>query len=277
LRDLTFTTPAKIGAALRIIDSQKIRLERCRFIDLPGALYCALGITGEKTDHVLVRHCTFARVGQDSHAHMIYTAYGAQHVYVVENKFEDCAGDFVRFRDESDFGVVFGCSFKSTGTFRKANPPMITVPLFNDNDPTSPPAHPNYEYFGTHFIFAKNTFEYSTDHGPQDTRFAHVFHHSGFNPPGRQHLLTRDQARVLQSGGRDERKKLLKDLTAIDIEDVHIFGSTYRNVQRQLVYRTGADSGAITRGFTGVIDLSDLVNGAPVVKSAEGAMRFFER
>jgi hypothetical protein len=276
LQDLMFTTPEPIASALSVRDGRSIRIENFRFIDLPQAYYSAMSVTGEKTDGVIVRGCTFRRVGLDSHAHMIYGAYGVQRLSVVDCTFEDCAGEFVRFRDESDRGVVFGCTFKSTGTYRGANGAMISVPLFNDDNPASHPAKPNYEYFGTHFIFANNRFEYA-DKGRQETRFAVSFSHTGFDPPGRQHLLSGAEAKTLKEGPADERRALLKKNCGIELEQIHIFGNVFEHVEHKLVLATYPAYGATSRGFSGVVDLSDLINDTPVVQSADEAIAYFAK
>jgi hypothetical protein len=277
LRDLAFTTPEPIASALSVRDGRQIRVENCRFIDLPQAYYSAMSVTGDKTDGVIVRGCAFKRVGLDAHAHMIYSAYGVQRLSVVECTFEDCSGEFVRFRDETDRGVVFGCTFKSTGTYRGANPAMISVPLFNDDNPASRPAEPNYEYFGTHFIFANNRFEYAAGKGRQDTRFAVSFSHSGFDPPGRRHLLTAAEGKTLKDGTADERRLLLKENCGIELENVHVFGNVFAHVDRRLVFQTYPAHGAKSRGFAGVVDLSDLMNDMPVVQSADEAISYFQK
>ncbi len=277
LRDLTFTTPEPIASALSVRDGRNIRIENCRFIDLPQAFYSAMSVTGDETDGVTVRGCQFKRVGLDSHAHMIYSAYGVQRLSVVDCTFEDCAGEFVRFRDETDYGVVFGCTFKSTGTYRGANPAMISVPLFNDDNPASRPAHPNYEYFGTHFIFANNRFAYAGDKGSQATRFAVSFSHTGFDPPGRHHLLSEAEARTLKEGTPDQRRALLKENCGIELENVHIFDNVFEHVDRRLVFQTYPAYGARSRGFEGVIDLSNLINDTPVVQSADEAIAYLRK
>ena len=59
---------------------------------------------------------------------MAYNAYDPKHIRFVDCHFEDCAGDYVRFRDGTDFGVVVGCTFKSTGNYRNVNMPFISKP-----------------------------------------------------------------------------------------------------------------------------------------------------
>jgi hypothetical protein len=276
LRDLTFTTPQLIASAFALQDVKHVIVEGCRLIDLPQAYYSAMSVTGEKTDDVVVRGCTFRRVGQGAMTHMIYGAYGVHRLSVVECEFTDCAGEFVRFRDETDFGVVFGCTFTSTGTYRKANPAMISVPLFNDDNPASRPAHPNYEDFGTHFLFANNRFKYG-DAGSMKTRFAVSFSHSGFDPPGRTHLLTKEQAATLATGSPDERQAVLKDNCGIELGEVHIFGNRYEGVAKKLVFQTYPAYGAKSRGFAGVVDLSDLINEVPVVHTVDEALAYYRK
>lgn len=276
LRDLAFTTPQLIASALAMQDCKHVVVEGCRFIDLTQAYYSSMSVTGAKTDNVVVRGCTFRRVGQGAMTHMIYGAYGVQRLSVIECEFTDCAGEFVRFRDQSDHGVVFGCTFTSTGTYRNANPAMISVPLFNDDNPASPPAHPNYEYFGTHFLFANNHFKYA-DAGSKKTRFAVSFSHSGFDPPGRTHLLTKEQAATLAKGTPEQRRALLKDNCGIVLEHVHVSGNTYEGVDKRLVFQTYPAYGAKSRGFAGVIDLSDLINETPVVQTVDEALSYFRK
>jgi hypothetical protein len=276
LRDLTFTTPQLVASALALQDTKHVVVERCRLVDLPQAYYSAMSVTGAKTDDVVVRGCTFNRVGQGAMTHMIYGAYGVQRLSVVECDFTDCAGEFVRFRDESDHGVVFGCTFTSTGNYRNANPAMISVPLFNDDNPASRPAHPNYEYFGTHFLFAHNHFKYG-DAGSRKTRFAVSFSHSGFDPPGRSHLLTKEQAATLAKGSREERLALMKDNCGIVLDEVHIFGNRFEGVDKKLVFQTHPAYGAKSRGFAGVIDLSDLVNETPAVQTVDEALSYYRK
>jgi hypothetical protein len=276
LRDLTFTTPQSIASALSLQDARHVVVEGCRFVDLPEAYYSAMSVTQPKTDDVVVRGCTFRRVGQGSMTHMIYGAYGVQRLSVVECDFTDCAGEFVRFRDETDHGVVFGCTFTSTGTYRNANPAMISVPLFNDDNPASRPAHPNYEYFGTHFVFANNHFKYA-DAGSKKTRFAVSFSHSGFDPPGRTHLLTKEQAATLAGGSPDQRRTMLKDNCGIVLDEVHIFGNQFEGVDKKLVFQTHPAYGAKSRGFAGVVDLSDLINETPVVSTVDEALAYYRK
>jgi hypothetical protein len=274
VRNLHFTAKQPIGYATHF-GSRNLVIEGCSWIDLPGVYYGASGTSGADTDHVTFRNCVFKRVGSGGHAHMVYNAYDPKHIRFVGCHFEDCAGDYVRFRDGTDFGVVTGCTFKSTGTYLGGNLPFITVPLFNDDDPSKNPRNPNYEYFGTHFLIFGNTFFYPED-SDKGTRAAFLFHHSGFDPPGRNHLLTPEEAATLANGTTAQRKALMLSNLGIDTNAVHYYSNEFVNVQHVAAYRAAASYGAKSRGWGGTIDVADLLNPEPVANGTEEALAFFE-
>src|SRR5690606_817933 len=111
VRGFKFTGKAT-GYAMRVTNSQDISIENCYFQDLPDVGYGALGVHQSTTNNIVVKGSRFERVGYDSHAHMIYAAYGVTRLSIVSNYFKDCSGSFVRFRgDLSDNGVVFNNDF----------------------------------------------------------------------------------------------------------------------------------------------------------------------
>lgn len=275
VRNLHFTAKQPIGYATHFGGSSNVSIEGCTWIDLPGVYYGATGTAGAVTDHVTFRNCTFKRVGSGGHAHMAYNAYDPKHIRFVGCHFEDCAGDYVRFRDGTDFGVVVGCTFKSTGTYRNVNMPFITVPLFNDDDPSKQKKSPNYEYFGTHFLIFNNVFDYAND-DPQGLRVALRFHHSGFDPPGRHHLLTVEQARLLETGTVAEKKKFMLENLGIDGDHVHFFNNRFIGVDPIVEYRSAAAYGAKSKGWSGAVDITDAVNRSVVVETVEEGLGFFD-
>lgn len=277
VRNLTFTAPdVPMGYTTNFAGGRDVTIEHCHWHDLQGVYFGASGTVGAETDHVTFRHCRFERVGSGGHAHMIYNAYDPLHVRVIDCHFEDCAGDYVRFRDGTDYGVVYGCTFRSTGRYLRTHQTFVAVPLFNDDDPARPTAKPNYEYFGTRFLIAHNRFIYENEESPA-TRCALVFHHSGFDPPGRQHLLDRAAAQVLRSGTPAERRALLQRNLGLDVAQVHVFGNEYVRVAHLGLYRGNAAYGARARGGEGQFDIADLFNPAPVVRDAQEAMAYFGR
>ncbi len=275
VRNLHFTAKQPIGYATHFGGNQNVSVEGCTWIDLPGVYYGATGTSGVSTDHVTFRNCTFKRVGSGGHAHMAYNAYDPKHIRFVGCHFEDCAGDYVRFRDGTNFGVVTGCTFKSTGNYRNVNMPFITVPLFNDDDPAQQKKSPNYEYFGTHFLIFNNTFDYAND-DPKGTRVALRFHHSGFDPPGRHHLLTPEQAHLLEEGTPAEKKAFMLENFGIDSDHVHFFGNRFIGVDPRVEYRSAAAYGAKSKGWSGAVDVSDAINGREVVGTVEAGLGWFE-
>jgi hypothetical protein len=275
VRNFEFTAEHPIGYATHFGGNKNVVVEKCRWIDLPGVYYGATGTAGDSTDHVTFRDCVFQRVGSGGHAHMAYNAYDPKHIRFIRCHFEDCAGDYVRFRDGTDFGVVVGCTFKSTGTYRNVNMPFITVPLFNDDDPSKHKKSPNYEFFGTHFLIFDNTFHYANEN-PKGSRVALRFHHSGFDPPGRNHLLTTEQVRLFETGTAAEKKAFMRDNFGIDTEHVYFFDNRFIGVEPIVEYRSAAAYGAKSKGWSGSVDITDTINRDEVARTAEQALRFFE-
>ena len=276
VRFLTFTAPdVPIGYATNFAGSKDVTIESCHWHDLQGVYFGATGTTGASTDHVTFRNCRFERVGSGGHAHMIYNAYDPLHLRLIGCHFEDCAGDYVRFRDGSDYCVVTGCTFRSTGKYLGTHAPFVAVPLFNDDNPAASPRNPNYEYFGTHFLIFGNRFIYETEEKP-DLRIAVVFHHSGFDPPGRRHLLDRAEAAVLKSGTAEQKRTLLLKNLGVDVSKVRVYRNEYTHVAYPGVYRCNAAYGAKTRGGDGRYEIGDLFNAEPVVDSAEKALEYFD-
>src|SRR5699024_12127550 len=91
-----------------------ILFKNSSFIDMEGIIYGATGCSYEETSHITYQNLTFKRIGVASSAHMIYNAYGTTHVHIIDCHFEDCMGDFVRFRDASDYGIVKNSVFLKT-------------------------------------------------------------------------------------------------------------------------------------------------------------------
>jgi hypothetical protein len=276
VRNLTFTAPDfPIGYATNFGKCQELQIEDCHWHDLQGVYYGATGTAHATTDHITYQRCRFERIGSGAHAHMAYNAYDPQHLRYVDCTFEDCAGDYVRFRDNTEYGVVIGCTFRSTGRYRNTHAPFIAVPLFNDDNPASPPPHPNYEYFGTHFLICHNTFAYADEVKPE-ARIAILFHQSGFSPPGKHYLLTPGDAGVLRDGTTEEKRTLLRTTIGIDPATVHAFGNTYVNVALRGAFRSGARYGAKSLGGDGLYDIGETFNPAPVVRNAGEALEFFK-
>src|SRR5690606_11790984 len=92
------------GSGASRVPSKNILFEGNSFYNAP-TYYGAIGVS-HGSHHVTIHDNTFRRIGRDGHAHMIYSAYDGHHVKVIGNTFEDSTGDYVRFRDNYDFGEV---------------------------------------------------------------------------------------------------------------------------------------------------------------------------
>lgn len=273
LRGVLFTGEGYAGYISQVYRSQNVLIENCSWIDLPDMKYAATGVssnnvTPETIDqsdsrHVIYRNCTFKRVGLTPGAHMIYNAYGPQDVQILDCYFEDCAGDYVRFRDLTDYGVVRGCTFKSTGTYPPSNNPghrcCIAVRTYNDVDPGD-------EWLGTHFYFSDNEFIYDnvTADSPDLGRYPLIIYNSGFDPPGRHHILTPEEGKLLKEGADAERKAMLKANFGIDLDEFHMFSNKYSGEAKKAICGSHAAYGAKSKGWRGQEDVYSLLNHKPI-------------
>jgi hypothetical protein len=276
IRYFHFTGKQFINYVTKLYGSY-VTLTDCTFIDMPNVIYGASGTHYEDSHHITVRDSVFIRIGFDSHAHMMYNAYGAQHVYVVNNYFEDCSGDYVRFRDRTDFAVVFGNTFKSTGTYRNTNRTFITTPLFNDDNPENPGPSPRFEYFGTHMLIAHNTFIYP-DNNSGGSRQIFYFLNQGYDTPDRQFLLTVEQATLLLRGSVEEKKAFLKNNLGIDADVVFFYDNDVRgyNVTNSIGYYAFPSYGAVSRGWSSPVDITNAVVTTSVADTLEEALAFWD-
>ena len=206
---------------------------------------------------------------------MSYNANGTKHISFIDCQFEDCAGDYIRYRAGADFGVVVGCTFKSTGEYNGVNMPFISVPMANDDDPLKKGSSGGYEYFGTHFLIANNTFSYANDKA-DGNRIALLFHHSGFDPLGRNHLLTKEEGRLLATGPTIEKRALMLRNFGIDARHIHFFNNLCQGAKVKAAYRSYAAYGAKSKGWNAIADITDTINDDKVVRNSEEALKFFD-
>lgn len=273
VRNLHFTGSQPIGCPTYFGGSKNVLIERCSWIDLPGVKFGATA-TSFSADHVTYSDCVFKRVGTGTSTHMSYNSDGAKHIAFINCLFEDCTGDYVRFRSGADFGIVAGCTFKSTGKKPGTNVPFISVSVFNNDDPNKPSETASYEYLGTHFLITNNTFDYPRE-STTGARIAIVFHHSGFDPPGRRYLLTSQEAEILAKAPINERRALLFHNCGLSAEHIHMFDNRFSSVEVEVGYRSQPLYGAKSKGWGGVVDITETVNKSTFV-DAEGALKFFD-
>ncbi len=261
-------TGAATGYAMRISNSQDVTVEKCFFMNLPSVGYGALGVHYGLTNRIIVKNSTFENVGYDSHAHMIYGAYGIQRLSLVGNTFKNCSGAFVRFRgDLSDKGVVYDNDFISTGTYLTGlNPVFIEIPVFNDVDPGD-------ERMGTNFMVTKNTFTYGTV-GSQATRFNVVFHSSGYNPTDRTYLISVANADLLTSGTVTQKRGVMASQLGLAGDAIRFGGNTNTNVQYNVVYRCWNNYGS-AGPWTGVASIGSAVNASGLATTEAAAIGYY--
>ncbi len=258
--------------ALVIQRSPNITVAYCRFENMPNLYYGAVGAHYATSNNIIIRQNQFSNIGVGSTAHMIYGAFGVKRLKIIENTFTDCSGSFIRFRgDNSTHGVVYGNTFNSTGTYMVSgtgvNPIFVEVPVFND-------VNPGDETFGTSFMVTKNNFNYATV-GNQSTRFALAFHHSGFNPTGRTHLISTADAVTLGTGTVTEKRAIMSSKLGLDGTKILYGGNNNVNLSTNVVYRCWEAYGA-TAPWTGVVSISSAVSSTGLAATYDEALVFYD-
>ncbi|MBE8721232.1 DUF4998 domain-containing protein [Sphingobacterium pedocola] len=234
-----------LGTAGRPGLAKNITIEDCTWSDMRGVVYGATG-AHYTAEHVTYRRCKFYRIGINHASHMIYNAYGATHVRIVDSHLEDCTGDFVRFRDKCDYGVVNNTTFFRNLNFpTNANFQFISMPLFND-------VNPGDEHFATNYSFTSNRFT--------NAPYAFTFYHDGYSPTGFNHLLTAAQGTTMTSGTVAAKKALLKTNLGIDTDKVRLHGNTYANVTGRFAFGSATAYGAVSKGWEGTVNITNLFN-----------------
>ncbi|NGM60836.1 hypothetical protein G5B30_02780 [Sphingobacterium sp. SGG-5] len=222
--------------------SKNILIENCTWTDMRGTEYGATGCHYEGTTDVTYKNCTFRRIGNGTGAHMMYHAYGPNRINVIDCHFENCTGEYVRFRDRSDFAMVKNCTFKRDEGWIGAA--FISIPNYNDVDPGD-------EYFGVNYSFTGNVF--------QNTRYAIQFRHTGFSPTEYNYLLTAEEGAILENGTKPEKVKLLKDNFGLDVSKIRIADNSYDGIyDKHVSINSGVLYGAESLGWTGTVDITNI-------------------
>jgi hypothetical protein len=274
-RHIHFTGQQHMGYTTHF-SGKNILIEECSFTDLINTYYGASGTAYENSEFITWKNNYFRKVGLDGHAHMLYNAYGSKFVYVIGNYFEDCSGEYVRFRDQTDYTVVYGNTFISTGKYKDGNRAFVSIPLFNDDNPANPGPNPRFEYFGTHMLVANNTFIYPDDNSPGDRRVFR-FLQSGWDPPGRNLLLSVAEAQMLQTAPIEQRKAFMLENFGINADRIFFADNIVkgRNATNSVFYYSYPAYNAPTRGWKDHIDITATVNTSTVVRSEEEALAFW--
>ena len=252
VRNFNFTGDGNIQYVLRILGTvgrpglaKNIVIENCKWFDMRGVVFGATG-AHYTAERVTYRNCQFHRIGINHASHLIYNAYGAKHVRIINSHFEDCTGDFVRFRDNCDFGLVNNCTFIRNANFpTNANFRFISIPLFND-------VNPGDEHFATNYSFTSNRFT--------NANYVYTFYHDGYSPAGFNHLLNAEEGKTLETGTTAAKKLLLKTNLGIDPDKVRLHGNQYTNVGGRIIFGSATAYGSVSRGWVGSVNITNLFN-----------------
>src|SRR5699024_2748361 len=255
--DFHFTGDGKWGYIIRItklsdsdIPTTHITVQNSSFIDMEGIIYGISGAHHDETSYITYRNNTFKRVGIDAHSHFIYNAYGASHISIIDNHFEDCMGDFVRFRGNGENNIVKGSTFKKV-LDRFTGRVFIMMPVFNDVDPGDEPFATNYAFVDNEFI----------NNQRDSTENAISFYHSGYSPPNSNYLLTEEEGKILRQGSVDQKTNLLRDNFGIDPDKIRMYNNTFSfGITRKFTLETYAKYGAKNKGFEGDGEITATIN-----------------
>ena len=186
---------------------------------------------------------------------MMYNAYNADRVSVLNCRFEDCAGSYVRFRAGSDHGVVSNCTFVSTQTYTNRSPAweiFLDFSVFNDVDPGD-------ETIAQSATIADNTFQFDPD--SPTNRATLRFYHGGYDPAGWTYLMTAAEGAVLEGIDVAAKKNLLKKNCGIDFDRIIIAGNLWENETGRILFGSYSAYGAASKGWDDIVDVSDIVFG----------------
>lgn len=233
--------------------TKNITLQNSTFTDMEGLYYGAIGILANETSHINIKDNILKRVGVNSHAHFIYNSEGATHTSVINNHFEDCTGDYVRFKDVCEYAYANGNKFiKNLERFSGHG--FISIPVFNSVDPGE-------ELFGTNYAFINNEFINNTNYVEEN---AIRYLHWGYDPAGWNYNLTAEEGIILESGTVQERKSLLLQNFGIDVDKIRVYNNTYSassHLKRKVGFITDPRHyGASSKGYYGNVDITDIVN-----------------
>ncbi|GEM_PF-808780 len=264
VKNFHFTGNGSVDYVFRVTStsgktSKNILIENCRWEDMRGIVYGASG-TASGTSYVTFKNCTFKRIGLNAGSHMIYNAYDAHHISVIDSHFEDCTGDYVRFRDNLDYAIVKGTTFIRNPGFNSY--PFISMPLFND-------VNPGDEIFATNYSFTDNTFTNATA--------AIQFFSQGYDPADRNHLLTAQEGAMLTSGTDQQKKDVLLNNYKINTDLVRINNNTYNNISKQVILVSNIGYGSVSKGWTGEANISGLFNNSDEPLPWEGDQYTFSK
>ena len=232
--------------------SRNITVNSCWFENLTNLSLGAI-ITGAN-HHVTVDTCHFSSVTGPApkQVHAIYGGGASEYFSILNCDFTNIGGEYVRFRNDTDYAVVDNCSFHSTA--ESWNSPFITVPLYNSISPYA------NEFYGTHYQFSNNVFRYDHPNASPASDsycFAHYIYDSGYNAPpgdGLDYMLDSTEAATLNGSSVSAKQSLLSGEMDLSNSSLKIVNPEYHGATWATAYR---GYGAANQGYTNPVNISD--------------------
>ena len=223
---LYFTGEGICSAALQVVQSRDILIRNCVWKDLRGAYYTASGASLE-SKNVIWENCRFENVGYDVHAHMLYNTNNSSDLTVRNCTMIDAYGDFIRFRNKVDNVTVENCTFLDNGKYDSS--PMISFPIFV----TEQVVKKGGEFFSTGLTVRNNRFEFKKK---ANRNWMMCFHISGYNPPGREYLMSQKDIAAFNAMDRAAQRKFLDERMGLQTDRIRFENNTIINAEDAIVY-----------------------------------------
>lgn len=262
LRGFRFTgTPTQAALSLSYYPTptktptRNIDLYNCWFEDLTNLSLGAI-IFGANRD-ITIDTCHFDTVTGPTppQVHAIYAGGVSQNISITGCDFTDVGGEYVRFRNDTEYAAVTDCTFHSTAV--GYNQPFISVPLYNTISPYA------NEFYGGNFQFTGNVFRYDVHSDLTGYyRHAHYFYNSGYDaPPGDalEYYVTSSQATTLNTGTQAQKEAILSAGMQLSNSRIKIYNEEYHGVVRATAYRAyhGSTSFNDSGYYTTPVDISN--------------------
>jgi len=230
---------------------RNIEINNCWFINLTNAYYAAIGLLNG-TRSVQIYNCNFTNLPYGDHAHMIYAPHDIEDVVVSNCVFQDCvSGDYVRFRDDSEYAVVENCTFLST--MKSSAWPFVSAELYNETNSDSA----GDEFFGTYFQISSNSFTYQATGGSGPYSSLH-FMDDSWSPQSYYCDLTSAQASQLGAGSQSFQSSFLQTNMGILASGIKMFGNTWSGVTYHMDYEyLHDDTTSPYNNWTGTVNLNN--------------------
>jgi hypothetical protein len=226
IEGLRFTGNGLCSAALAVSRSRDILIRNCVWKDLRGAFYAASSADAE-SENITWENCLFENVGYDTRAHMLYNSNSSKKLTVRNCTMIDSYGDFVRFRNQVDDVTVENCTFIDNGKYDSS--PMLAFPIFV----TGKVVEKGGEFFSTGLTVRNNRFDFKKK---ANRNWMMCFHISGYNPPGREYLMSKKDIAAFNAMDRAAQRKFLDDRMGLQTNRIRFENNTLINAEDTVAY-----------------------------------------